>query len=67
VPRKDSAPPEFRRALSVTGSTNRQEVDYYWLKDMLMDKDTAKASRVMEAMLKMVKFDIAALRKAYVG
>jgi predicted 3-demethylubiquinone-9 3-methyltransferase (glyoxalase superfamily) len=37
------------------------------LKEMLMDKDTAKASRVMEAMLKMVKLDIEALKKAGQG
>ena len=37
------------------------------LKEMLMDKDTAKASRVMQAMLEMVKLDIATLRKAYEG
>lgn len=37
------------------------------LKEMLMDEDKAKASRVMEAMLKMVKLDIEALRKAYRG
>jgi predicted 3-demethylubiquinone-9 3-methyltransferase (glyoxalase superfamily) len=34
------------------------------LKEMLTDKDTAKASRVMEAMLKMVKLDIETLKKA---
>jgi len=32
---------------------------------MLQDKDAAKANRVMKAMLKMVKLDIAALRQAY--
>ena len=37
------------------------------LKEMLMDKDSAKASRVMEAMLKMVKLDIEALKKAGQG
>lgn len=37
------------------------------LKEMLVDKDTAKASRAMEAMLKMVKIDIATLKKAYAG
>ena len=35
------------------------------LKEMLLDKDTAKASRVMETMLKMVKLDIATLTKAH--
>ncbi len=37
------------------------------LKDMLLDKDTAKSSRAMDAMLKMVKLDIATLRTAYQG
>lgn len=37
------------------------------LKDMLMDKDTAKASRVMNALLKMVKLDVALLKRAYEG
>jgi predicted 3-demethylubiquinone-9 3-methyltransferase (glyoxalase superfamily) len=37
------------------------------LKEMLMDKDTARAARVMDTMLKMVKLDIATLRKAYAG
>ena len=37
------------------------------LKEMLTDADRGKASRVMEAMLKMVKLDIATLRKAYQG
>lgn len=37
------------------------------LKEMLLDKDKAKASRVMDAMLKMVKLDIATLKKAYHG
>ena len=35
--------------------------------EMMKDKDPAKVRRVTEAMLKMVKFDIAALRKAYDG
>lgn len=34
---------------------------------MLQDKDPAKAQRTMEAMMKMSKLDIAALRKAYDG
>ena len=34
---------------------------------MMRDKDRAKARRVAEAMMGMVKFDIAALRKAYEG
>ncbi len=32
---------------------------------MLQDKDPDKSSRVMKAMLKMVKLDIAALKEAY--
>jgi predicted 3-demethylubiquinone-9 3-methyltransferase (glyoxalase superfamily) len=35
------------------------------LGEMLQDKDAAKANRVMQAMLKMVKLDIATLRQAY--
>jgi predicted 3-demethylubiquinone-9 3-methyltransferase (glyoxalase superfamily) len=35
------------------------------LMDLMQDKDPAKAQRVMEAMLKMIKIDIAALRRAY--
>jgi predicted 3-demethylubiquinone-9 3-methyltransferase (glyoxalase superfamily) len=61
-------------------SAGGQEVQCGWLKDkfglswqvvptalgeMLGDKDAAKSKRVMEAMLKMVKLDIAALKKAY--
>ena len=34
---------------------------------MLQDKDPAKAQRTMEAMMKMSKLDIAALRKAFDG
>lgn len=34
------------------------------LGEMMKDKDKAKARRVAEAMLKMVKLDIAGLRKA---
>jgi len=37
------------------------------LDEMLMDKDPEKALRVMAAMLKMKKIDIAALKKAYEG
>ncbi len=33
----------------------------------LQDKDKAKAQRVMQAMMKMVKLDIAAIEKAYKG
>jgi predicted 3-demethylubiquinone-9 3-methyltransferase (glyoxalase superfamily) len=57
-----------------------EEVQCGWLKDkfglswqivpkalneMLQDKDTEKSNRVMAAMLKMKKIDIAALRQAY--
>ncbi|MFM0002355.1 VOC family protein [Paraburkholderia dipogonis] len=35
--------------------------------DMLADPDPAKATRAADAMLKMVKFDIATLKAAYVG
>ena len=35
------------------------------LGDMLQDKDAARSKRVMEAMLKMQKLDIAELRRAY--
>jgi predicted 3-demethylubiquinone-9 3-methyltransferase (glyoxalase superfamily) len=37
------------------------------LSEMLQDEDAEKSSRVMEAMLKMVKLDIAALQRAYEG
>src|SRR5262245_31871609 len=37
------------------------------LQDMIADPDRQKAKRVMEAMLKMVKLDIAELNKAYNG
>lgn len=37
------------------------------LQDMVADPDRKKAKRVMEAMLKMVKLDIAALKRAYDG
>ena len=63
-------------------SAGGQEVQCGWLKDryrvswqivptvlpeMLQDKDPAKARRVMAAMLKMIKIDIAALKRAYEG
>ena len=35
------------------------------LGEMLKDKDAAKATRVMQAMMKMVKLDIAGLKRAY--
>ncbi len=37
------------------------------LSEYLQDKDREKANRVMEAMLKMVKLDIAALKRAHDG
>jgi predicted 3-demethylubiquinone-9 3-methyltransferase (glyoxalase superfamily) len=35
--------------------------------DMMADPDPAKATRAADAMLKMVKFDIATLKAAYAG
>ena len=35
--------------------------------ELMQDKDAAKSSRVMNAMLQMTKIDIAALRRAYEG
>ena len=37
------------------------------LGEMMKDKDRARAKRVAEAMLKMVKFDVAELERAYAG
>jgi predicted 3-demethylubiquinone-9 3-methyltransferase (glyoxalase superfamily) len=37
------------------------------LEEMLQDKDARKVARVTEAFLKMKKFDIAALERAYKG
>jgi predicted 3-demethylubiquinone-9 3-methyltransferase (glyoxalase superfamily) len=37
------------------------------LSDMIGDPDPEKANRAMQAMLQMVKFDIAALEAAYEG
>jgi predicted 3-demethylubiquinone-9 3-methyltransferase (glyoxalase superfamily) len=37
------------------------------LQEMMKDPDRARSGRAMEAMLKMVKIDIAGLRKAYGG
>jgi predicted 3-demethylubiquinone-9 3-methyltransferase (glyoxalase superfamily) len=63
-------------------SAGGQEVQCGWLKDkfgvswqvipyvmmeMLQDKDPEKSNRVMGAMLKMKKIDIATLRRAYEG
>lgn len=59
-----------------------QEIQCGWVKDkfgvswqvvpevlmeMIADSDTAKAKRAMDAMMQMVKLDIAALQKAYAG
>jgi len=33
--------------------------------DMMMDKDPVRSKRAMEAMMKMVKLDVATLREAY--
>jgi predicted 3-demethylubiquinone-9 3-methyltransferase (glyoxalase superfamily) len=35
--------------------------------DLMQDKDPEKSKRVMQAMLQMVKIDIAGLKKAYAG
>jgi predicted 3-demethylubiquinone-9 3-methyltransferase (glyoxalase superfamily) len=58
------------------------EVQCGWLKDkyglswqivpaalgeMMMDKDPAKSARVMQVLMKMIKLDIATLKKAYNG
>jgi predicted 3-demethylubiquinone-9 3-methyltransferase (glyoxalase superfamily) len=63
-------------------SAGGQQVQCGWLKDrfgvswqivptvlpeMLQDKDPERSKRVMAAMLKMVKIDIAALKRAYDG
>jgi predicted 3-demethylubiquinone-9 3-methyltransferase (glyoxalase superfamily) len=37
------------------------------LPEMIADKDPKKSERVMQALLKMVKLDVAALKKAYNG
>jgi predicted 3-demethylubiquinone-9 3-methyltransferase (glyoxalase superfamily) len=37
------------------------------MEEMMADKDLARSKRVSDAMMKMVKFDIAALEKAYRG
>jgi predicted 3-demethylubiquinone-9 3-methyltransferase (glyoxalase superfamily) len=35
--------------------------------EMMKDQDTARKARVMQAMMQMTQFDIAALEKAYQG
>ena len=37
------------------------------MEQMMADKDTARSKRVTDAMMQMVKFDIAAIEKAYKG
>jgi predicted 3-demethylubiquinone-9 3-methyltransferase (glyoxalase superfamily) len=37
------------------------------MEDMMADKDKARSKRVTDAMLKMIKLDIAALERAYRG
>jgi len=63
-------------------SEGGQEIQCGWLKDryglcwqivprafmtMMQDNDRAKTDRVLKAMMQMIKFDIAALEKAYRG
>jgi predicted 3-demethylubiquinone-9 3-methyltransferase (glyoxalase superfamily) len=66
----------FWDKLSAGGKTNRcgwltDKYGLSWqivpavLGEMLQDQDAAKANRVMQAMLRMDKLDIAALRQAY--
>src|SRR5213082_2915401 len=38
-----------------------------FMEEMMADPDRAKAKRASDAMMKMVKLDIAALKKAYAG
>jgi predicted 3-demethylubiquinone-9 3-methyltransferase (glyoxalase superfamily) len=45
----------------------RWQINPAGLETMMRDKDLARAKRVSDAMLKMVKLDIAALEKAYRG
>jgi predicted 3-demethylubiquinone-9 3-methyltransferase (glyoxalase superfamily) len=45
----------------------RWQINPARLESMMRDKDLARAKRVSDAMLKMVKLDIAALEKAYRG
>ena len=68
----------FWATLSEGGQTERcgwlkDRYGLYWqivpavLGDMMKDKDRARAKRVAEAMLKMIKLDIKELKKAYEG
>lgn len=54
---------------AVSGGTDKSGVSWQIvptvLPKMLMDKDSKKTDRVMEALLKMVKLDIRALESAY--
>jgi predicted 3-demethylubiquinone-9 3-methyltransferase (glyoxalase superfamily) len=45
---------------------DRAEMDRYW-NALLADRDRARAKRVADAMLGMVKLDIAGLEAAYAG
>ena len=51
----------------------RDKFDMYWqvtpaiLPKMLADRNAARANRAMEAMMEMMKLDIAELKKAYAG
>jgi predicted 3-demethylubiquinone-9 3-methyltransferase (glyoxalase superfamily) len=73
---------EVDRLWAAFTSDGGKPVQCGWLKDkfgvswqivpaalprMLKDKDPAKARRVTEAMMKMVKLDLAALERAYAG
>jgi predicted 3-demethylubiquinone-9 3-methyltransferase (glyoxalase superfamily) len=69
---------QFWAGLSEGGQTERcgwlkDRYGLYWqivpavLGDLMKDKDRARAKRVAEAMLKMIKLDITELRKAYEG
>jgi predicted 3-demethylubiquinone-9 3-methyltransferase (glyoxalase superfamily) len=47
------------------GIPHRLQIIPTALFDLMTDKDAKKANRVMEAMLKMTKIDIAKLQQAY--
>jgi predicted 3-demethylubiquinone-9 3-methyltransferase (glyoxalase superfamily) len=51
--------------------TDRYGVSWQIVPEVLMrmhkDKDSARAKRVMDAMMKMIKLDIATLERAYAG